>query len=299
MTHAIGDNSACYENSRIDAVVVEALAGDERPGGELARIIDERLCGGELHADDKEAFRVEAYTNIMRWLRIAHRIAGDPDPGIAAIAETARSTARLTVLSERAADRAATPDALSDVRGFVKFLTGEWLALHSTLGMRLDETLSYVGAMGVTVTSRDGTRMSRVGERSGSWSLWDPESLPVAARTAALEAIEELRAGSSAEPVALDVERREPVEPPKLPRFAQVSLDTLLAETAEDGDRDLETMWIATIELAARSTQLAQHTLEEVGTLAERLRSRALTAVTDLENASDSLCREVSRLAKS
>ena len=235
MTHEIGDNDDCYANSRIDAAVVEALAGSESASRELGTIIENALHGGEVHGDTGEPFRMRAYTNIMRWLRTAHRIAGDPDPGIAAIAETARSTARLAALSERAADRAATPEDLSDIRGFVEFLTGDWFAVNSTLATKLDETLRYVGAMNVTVTSRDRTRMSRIGERTGSWNLWDPESLPAEASAAALEAIEEFRVGSRAKPPAPDAEEAERAERFKPLRVEPVTLDVLRAEARTGG----------------------------------------------------------------
>ena len=234
MTHEIGDNNDCYANSRIDAAIVEALASGESASSVLERIISNALAGGPGSLDGAgPLFRVQAYTNIMYWIRMANRIAGQPDPGIAAIAETARSTARLTALSENAADRAVIPDDLSDIRGFVKFLARDWLAVDSTLAIELDETLQYVGDMNVMVTSRDGTRISRIGERTGSWNVWNPESLPATARTAALEAIEELRAGNPAKPPAPDAEEAERAERAvgiKPLRIEPVTLATLRAE---------------------------------------------------------------------
>ena len=143
----------------------------------------------------QEPFWIEAQTNLLRWIRNGHRLAGEPEPGIRSVAEIAQNRAKLEALVKKAVDRAETPDERTEARELERWLTRDWLPLGAALASRQTTTLTLVGSWDITVTSRDGTQRTRVGERTGSWDSWDPASLPVNGRRAAWEALAELRGG--------------------------------------------------------------------------------------------------------
>ncbi len=154
MTHQICRDDI-YANARVDAGVAEAIAGV-----------------------NEEPFWVQAQTNLIRWVRTGHRLAGEPEPGIRSVAETARNTAKLETLITSALYRAGTGDKLAEARELERWLTHDWLRLDTALTYRLTHTLAEAGAQDITVTSRDGLHRTPVGERTGSWDRWDPTSLP-------------------------------------------------------------------------------------------------------------------------
>ena len=160
-----------YANARIDAGVAEALAGNGKP------------------------FWISAQTNLIRWVRIGHRLAGEPEPGIRSVAETAKNRAKLETLVKKAASRAETTDEMNEARELERWLTHDWLPLDTVLVSSQTRTLTRAGseAQKTTVTSRDGARQTHIGERTGSWDLWDPASLPEKAAKAAYDAMRELR----------------------------------------------------------------------------------------------------------
>ena len=99
MTHKFcGDSS--YANSRVDAGIAEALAGTS-----------------------EEPFWIQAQTKLIRWIRNGHRLAGEPEPGIRSVAETAKNRAKLEALVKKAVDRAETPDELTEARELKRWLT--------------------------------------------------------------------------------------------------------------------------------------------------------------------------------
>ena len=161
-----------YANARVDAVIAEAIAGSEEP------------------------FWIQAQTNLIRWVRTGYRLTGEPEPGIRAVADTAKNNAKLAALVKKAASRPESSEDATEARELERWLTQEWLTLDSKLTSRLTETLAITGASKADVTSRDGKHRTLIGERTGSWDEWDPASLPEYARTAALKALNELRAGS-------------------------------------------------------------------------------------------------------
>ena len=172
MTHQICRDDI-YANARVDAGVAEAIAGV-----------------------NEEPFWVQAQTNLIRWVRTGHRLAGEPEPGIRSVAETARNTAKLETLITSALYRAGTGDKLAEARELERWLTHDWLRLDTALTYRLTHTLAEAGAQDITVTSRDGLHRTPVGERTGSWDRWDPTSLPEDACRAAQKALTELRGES-------------------------------------------------------------------------------------------------------
>ena len=160
-----------YANARVDAAIVQAVA-----------------------ESSDEPFWIYAQTSLIRWVRTAHHLAGEPEPGIRAITEIAQDKAKLQALVAKAVDRAKTPDERTEARELERWLT-DWLSLDPKLISAQMTTLTCVGARSqrTTVTSRDGKHRTRIGERTGSWDLWDPSSLPPYARKAAYDALSELR----------------------------------------------------------------------------------------------------------
>jgi hypothetical protein len=259
-----------YANARVDAGVAEALAGTGEP------------CW------------IHAQTSLIRWIRTGHRLAGEPEPGIRSIAETAQNRAKLEALVAKAVPRAKTPDELTEAREMERWLTHEWLLLDAKLATEQTTTLTYAGARThkATVTSRDGKHRSHVGERTGSGDLWDPMSLPENARRAALEALRELRPSTA------------------WIRDDPGTASTKRATRARPKTTDFEVMTasIDTIEQAARNTKIAQRRLKndlirrnKAGKTPDlnerRLRIRALKAAEKLETVATGLRAEITRVA--
>ena len=272
MTERIcGDNT--YSNARVDAAIVEAVAGSY-----------------------DEPFWIHAQTSLIRWVRTAHRLAGEPEAGIRSVTETAKNTAKLEALVKKAVDRATTPDERTEARELERWLT-DWLSLDPKLVSAQMATLTCIGAptQRTTVTSRDGKHRTRIGERTGSWDLWDPASLPMYARKAAYNALSELRGGSPStaqtrdDPEATNTRRATRTRPERTGfEMMTASIDTIeqAARDAKTAGRRLKN------ELTRRNKAGKTPNLHE-----SRLRIRAVKAAEKLETATAGLHQEINRLA--
>ena len=266
-----GDDT--YANARVDAAIVEAVAGS-----------------------GDEPFWIHAQTSLIRWVRTAHRLAGEPEPGIRAITEIAQDKAKLQALVAKAVDRATTPDERTEARELERWLT-DWLSLDPKLVSAQMTTLTCIGAptQRTTVKSRDGKHRTRIGERTGSWDLWDPSSLPPYARKAAYEALRELRGGR-------------PSTTPTPDDLGATSTRRATRARPERTGFEMMTASIDTIEQAARNAKTAGHRLKndltrrnKAGKTPDlhesRLRIRAVKAAEKLETAAAGLRLEINRLA--
>ena len=266
-----GDDT--YANARVDAAIVEAVAGSY-----------------------DEPFWIHAQTSLIRWVRTAHRLAGEPEPGIRSVTETAKNTAELKTLVKNAVDRATTPDERTEVRELERWLT-DWLSLDPKLVSTQMATLTCVGAPThrTTVTSRDGKHRTQIGERTGSWDLWDPASLPTYARKAAYHALTELQGGRA--PTTRTPDDPEARSTPRATR-----------SRSERTGFEMMTGSIDTIEQAARDAKTAGRRLKndltrrnKAGKTPDlhesRLRTRAVEAAEKLETAATDLRLEISQLA--
>ena len=242
---------------------------------------------------NEEPFWIQAQTNLIRWIRNGHRLAGEPEPGIRSVAETAGSRTKLEALVKKALCRAETTDDLTEARELERWLTHNWLPLDAALTSRLTTTLAEAGARAITVTSRDGTLQTRLGERTGSWDSWEPASLPKNACRAARTALAELRGES-------------PWTIQDNPKTASRTRGT--GPRPERTGFEVITASIDTIEQAAKSTKTAGRRLKNnlthqnnVGNIPDRheteLRTRALKAAEKLETVATALHREMGRLA--
>ena len=59
---------------------------------------------------------MQAQTNLIRWVREGYRLAGEPEPPLRAVAETAGNTAKLEALVDRALQRTAGTEELHEAR---------------------------------------------------------------------------------------------------------------------------------------------------------------------------------------
>ena len=267
-----GDDT--YANARVDATIVEAVAGSY-----------------------DEPFWIHAQTSLIRWVRTAHRLAGKPEPGIRAITEIVQDRTKLKTLGGKAVDRAKTPDEQTEAQKMERWLE-DWLSLDPKLVSAQMSTLTCVGSrtQRTTVTSRDGKHRIQIGERTGSWDLWDPSSLPTYyARQAAYNALRELRGGRA---------------PTTRTPDDLGATSTRRATRARSERTDFETMTasIDTIEQAARNAKTAGRRLmndlthrNKAGKTPDlhenRLRTRAVEAAEKLETAATDLRLEISQLA--
>ena len=266
-----GDDT--YANARVDAAIVEAVAGS-----------------------GDEPFWIYAQTSLIRWIRTAHRLAGEPEPGIRAITEIAQDKAKLQALVAKAVDRAKTPDERTEARELERWLT-DWLSLDPKLVSTQMKILTCIGAptQRTTVTSRDGKHRTQIGERTGSWDLWDPSSLPPYARKAAYDALRELRGGR-------------PSTTPTPDDLGATSTRRATRARPERTGFEMMTASIDTIEQAARDAKTAGRRLKndltrrnKAGKTPDlhesRLRIRAIEAAEKLETAATDLRLEISQLA--
>ena len=260
-----------YANARVDAAIVQAVA-----------------------ESSDEPFWIYAQTSLIRWVRTAHRLTGEPEPGIRAITEIAQDKAKLQALVAKAVDRAKTPDERTEARELERWLT-DWLSLDPKLISAQMTTLTCIGArtQRTTVTSRDGKHRTRIGERTGSWDLWDPSSLPPYARKAAYDALSELRGGRPSTTPTPDDPGATSTRRATRARSERTGFETMTAS-------------IDTIEQAARDAKTAGHQLKndltrrnKAGKTPDphesRLRIRAVKAAEKLETAATDLRLEISR----
>ena len=172
--------TSAHANARVDAAIVGAAAGTSN-----------------------EPFWIQAQTNLIRWIRTAHRLAGKAEPGLKAVAAVAEHADRLTALASAAGEAATRAEDVTETEDLERWLE-KWLELNPKLRQTLTRALKAAATQKLTVTSRDGRRRAEVGTRTGSWDDWDPSSLPPNACLATQNALADPNGGELATPKATD-----------------------------------------------------------------------------------------------
>ena len=208
----------CYQTAVLDAALVNGLAGKTR-----------------------EPFWTMAYTCAIRWVRTALALVGAPEPALSDISAVLASDADLDALVKRAVEVAPRPpEALgsapwfdpdvsssesrrfrsADAVDLDRWYRDDWLLLDPRLRDSLLAGLACVASSPILIhplsTEADLDPVP-VGRRSGCWSRWDLDSLPMWPGVDVREAAAGLRSGPSGRrpaPVSAASGRLVPRPPP-------------------------------------------------------------------------------------
>ena len=190
-----------YQIAYLDAAVVNVLAGGS-----------------------SEPFWQQAYTWVIRWLKVAVDLNGADEPHLRWIATLVADESRLAALVQHTVEicgRRPEPSPSVDLPGVTRRLVRgrvvddrpariasnmadwharEWSVLDPPLRRSIVLGLQMAARSDVTISRREGVSGRRplpIGCRSGSWALWDIGTLPVSVRDALRRAVVELCSLSS------------------------------------------------------------------------------------------------------
>ena len=173
------DQATLYEDAYFDAAVVNSLV--------------EKL---------DEPFWQQAYTSVIRWIRIAAELAGTEEPDLRRIAALAADDGKLKELVEKAFEKCG--DHTVGLPGIKRPAVGprdeerelrehtarnlrrwhneEWSNLHPKLRRSITEGLHLTAHSDLVVYPRNGTVNGEgvpIGERRGPWKDWNEGTLPL------------------------------------------------------------------------------------------------------------------------
>ena len=171
------DQATLYKDAYFDAAVVNSLV--------------EKL---------DEPFWQQAYTSVIRWIRIAAELAGTEEPDLRRIAALAADDGKLKKLVEKAFEKCGDHTVgLPGVkrpavgprneerelrehtaRNLRRWHSQEWSSLHPKLRRSITEGLHLAAHSDVVVYPRNGTVNGEgvpIGERRGPWKDWNQETL--------------------------------------------------------------------------------------------------------------------------
>ena len=189
--------SDCYATAVVDAALINGLAGKTR-----------------------EPFWTMAYTCAIRWVRTALALVGAPEPALSDLSAVLSSEADLDALVKRAVDLAPRPPEASgsapwfdadasrsgssrlrsaDAVDLDRWYREDWLLLQPGLRDSLLAGLACVASSPILIhplPAEVDLEPVPLGRRSGCWSRWDLDSLPMLPGVAVREAVASLCSGT-------------------------------------------------------------------------------------------------------